>query len=362
MKILSFIIALSFLMIASVQKDFIADKLSGLNEIEKEVLNIARETNIPALQLVIQTSSDSLHLNYHHPDLEAQAVYGIGSSTKLLVSVLVHYLAEQRKINLDETVSKYLDTETAGDFESFGNLTVRSLLNHTSGLADYTRNPGWITSVINNSSPLSFNDKMALVDSSLSNRGTFTYSNTNYLLIEQIVENISGKTYTDILNQFYDDMSLGNIEMQHEYQTFPAYFATDEKASSDVSMWKENYGYDGGIFSTAVELNNFLQKLFIDKEILSESSLSHMQNWIPMAPMEIPIGEGKIFKYGYGLMKLEYGEKIFLGHSGGTLKYQSFLFYDQESGTTITILTNSSGRYYNNVFFQELIPAILDKI
>lgn len=361
MKLFFFVLALS-LLYSAVQQDFIVNEQHGVDDIEKKVLKIAKERNIPSLSLIIQTSSDSLHLNYHHPDLEAQAVYGIGSSTKLLVSVLVHYLAEQGKIDLDETVSRYIDAETAGVFESFGNLTIRSLLNHSSGLADYTRNPGWITSVINDSSPLSFKDKMALVDTSLSNRGTFAYSNTNYLLIEQIVENITGKTYTNILNQFYDDMGLGNIEIQHEHQTFPAYFATDEKASSDVSLWKENYGYDGGIFSTAVELNNFLQKLFIDKEILSESSLSHMQNWIPMAPMEIPIGEGKIFKYGHGLMKLKYGEKVFVGHSGGTLKYQSFLFYDQESGTTIVLLTNSSGRYYNNVFFQELIPAILDKI
>lgn len=115
-------------------------------------------------------------------------------------------------------------------------------------------------------------------------------------------------------------------------------------------MWVKNYGYDGGIFSTSDELNRFLRKLFVEKEILSESSLSNMQDWTSMTPMDIPIGEGKISGYGHGLMKLEYGGNEYIGHSGGTLKYQSFLFYDQESDITIALVTNCSGRYYNNVF------------
>lgn len=87
-----------------------------------------------------------------------------------------------------------------------------------------------------------------------------------------------------------------------------------------------------------------------------------MQEWIPMAPMDIPIGEGKIYSYGNGIMKLEYDGNTFMGHSGGTLKYQSFIFYNEQSDTTVIVLTNSSGRYYNNIFFQELIPTILDRL
>jgi len=325
MKINTLVLSL-FLLFTVVQNSITNSDQTSLNEVKKEVLSIAEDRNIPALQLVIQTPTDSLHVNFHHPDLESQEVYGIGSSTKLLVSVLVYHLAEKGKIDLNETVVTYLDGLLPSDIEGFEGVTVKSLLNHTSGLADYTNNPAWITSVINNQSPLSFKDKMSLVDTSLSNRGSFGYSNTNYLFIEQIVEQVTGENYLVVLNQFYDDLQLEEIEIQHKNQTRPAYFATDDKASSDVTMWVENYGYDGGIFSTADELNKFLRKLFVDKEILSEKSLTDMQNWIPMAPMEIPIGEGKISGYGYGLMKLEYGEKVFLGHSGGTLKYQSFSF------------------------------------
>lgn len=180
-----------------------------MDEIGKEVMKIAEERNIPALSLVIQTPDDSLHLNYHHPDLEAQTVYGIGSSTKLMVGVLVYHLAEQEKIDLNVTIDTYLDDSITDDFEELDNVTVKNLLNHTSGLADYTQNSSWITSAINNNAPLSFKDKIALVDSSLSNRGSFAYSNTNYLIIEHIVEQVTGDSYAEVLNQFYGEQELG---------------------------------------------------------------------------------------------------------------------------------------------------------
>ncbi len=344
------------------QNDLKTGDQINLNKVKKEVIKIARDTNIPTLQLFIQTPGDSLKLNYNHPDVEAQSIYGIGSSTKLMASVLLFYLSEQGQINLQDDLGQYLDHEFTKQVQGIESLTIENLLNHTSGLADYTQNPSWITSVINNNSPLTFDDKIALVDSSLSHSPSFAYSNTNYLLLERIVEIITGRNYSDVFNQFYADNGLENIRIQHDDQRLQAFFAMDDKASSDVSMWIENYGFDGGAYSTPDQLNSFLKKLFIDKKLLSEKSLSLMQEWIPMAPMDIPIGEGKISSYGNGIMKLEYGGKTYTGHSGGTLKYQSFLFYNDQSDTTIVLLTNSSGRYYNNVFFQELIPAILDRL
>ena len=81
-----------------------------------------------------------------------------------------------------------------------------------------------------------------------------------------------------------------------------------------------------------------------------------------MGDRTIPIGDGIIKEYGNGVMKLQYKEDIYLGHPGGTLKYQSFMFCNPEKKTTISLLINSSGRYFNNLFFQDLIPVILDEL
>ncbi|WP_456438744.1 serine hydrolase [Psychroserpens sp.] len=79
--------------------------------------------------------------------------------------------------------------------------------------------------------------------------------------------------------------------------------------------------------------------------------------------MTVPIeNNGIISEYGYGIMKLTYNEQEYIGHTGGSLKYQSMVFYNTEKNISISILTNCSGSYFNNVFFQELIPAILDEL
>jgi len=87
-----------------------------------------------------------------------------------------------------------------------------------------------------------------------------------------------------------------------------------------------------------------------------------MEEWITMAPMTIPIGNGIISEYGYGIMKLNYNKQKYIGHFGSALKYQSMIIYNPKKNISVSIVTNCSGHYFNNVFFQELIPAILDEL
>jgi CubicO group peptidase (beta-lactamase class C family) len=61
-------------------------------------------------------------------------------------------------------------------------------------------------------------------------------------------------------------------------------------------------------------------------------------------------------------MQLTFADDFFIGHSGGTLKYQSFLFYNPKTQTVIIALTNSSGKHYNNAFVQKVLSAILHKM
>lgn len=61
-------------------------------------------------------------------------------------------------------------------------------------------------------------------------------------------------------------------------------------------------------------------------------------------PIAVPIGKGSIPEYGNGMMKLNYDGKTYIGHSGGTLKYQSFMFFNEKDNVSISIVTNCSGR------------------
>ncbi len=332
--------------------------LSG--KIEKKVVRIAKDKNIPSLEVTITKGEEFIDFNYNHKEVQKQVIYGVGSTTKFLSSILIFKLIEDKKLNINDKVTDYISlTQSIAGIE---NLTVKNLLNHTSGLSDYTKNPDWITSVMNNNAPKTFEKKILLVNDTLENNGSFSYSNTNYLFLEKIVESVSNETFEVAFNNFYCANNLSEIKMGFDENGLQAFFGQTEQASSDVSAWREYYGFDGGAFTNTKSLDNFLTKLFRDKTILKSSTISEITEWTEMESMTIPIGSGKIYEYGNGIMKLIYNGQEYIGHFGGTLKYQSMTFYNSEKDISISIATNCSGKNFNNVFFQELIPAILDEL
>ncbi len=351
----SFLFCMIFILLSS---NAIAQK-SSLKKLEKQVTRLAEQTKIPSLDLIVRTDNDILNIDYFHKDVSSQEMYGLGSASKLLSAVLFFHIASEKDIALDAQVSEYINSDIGKHVEGYEEITFGELLNHTSGISDYTKHPEWIQLVLKNDAPGTFEEKFALVSDTLTNRGSFSYSNSNYLLLEQVIESITGKPYNQVFQEFYHTYNLEAVTMNPE-GTSEAYFAQKENEISNVSQWNEYYGFDGGAYITAEAADKFLQMLFVEKSILTEQSLDQMQHWVPMEPMTIPVGDGNVVEYGYGIMKLEYNGKKYIGHSGGTLKYQSFLFYDPANKVSLVALTNCSGRYYNNVFFQQLIPMVLD--
>jgi D-alanyl-D-alanine carboxypeptidase len=216
--------------------------------------------------------------------------------------------------------------------------------------------------VISNNTPQSFEERWNLIDFKMKPLNSFHYSNSNYLFLEKIVEQITGKTYDQAFNQFYHEEGLPAIKMITAVDSTPTFFAQESNESSDVTATQETYGYAGDVHTNSGELLNLLKKLFVEKSLLKPDLMDELQQWVSMKSMTIPIGTGIIDQYGIGIMKLTFKNKVLLGHSGGTLKYQSFLFYNPENSTILIGLTNSSGTHYNNSFIQRILPAALERM
>ncbi len=330
------------------------------NRIEKKVVRIAKEKNIPSLEVTITIGKNVIDFNHSHKEVKRQDTYGVGSTTKFLSSVLIFKLIEDGKLNIDDKVIDHINPTQS--IEGIEDLTIKNLLNHTSGLSDYTKHPDWIIRVMDDNAPKTFDEKMLLVSNTREKNGSFSYSNTNYLFLEKIVENVSKENYEFTFNDFYRNNNLPDIKIGIDEDGLQAFFGQTEQAITDVSDWREQYGFDGGAFANTKTLTNFLSKLFGEKSILKSSTLSEMENWTEMELMTIPIGSGKISEYGNGIMKLTYNGQEYIGHFGSTLKYQSVVFYNSEKKTSMSIVTNCSGRHFNRIFLQELIPTILDEL
>ena len=332
---------------------------TGLKKIEKRVKKIADSGNIPSLEVTVQTPEEVLTFSYHNEQTDLQSVYGIGSTTKLPAAVMVFKRVESGALELEAPVTDYINSSEINFIKGIENVTVKNLLNHTSGIADYTKHPDWGTSVIEGRAPETFEEKIKNIGTDLNEPGSYIYSNSNYLFLERIIESIDGESYDQAFNDFYSDLDIA-ITLNHSRNGLEAFYAQGQGAIANVTQWKEHYGFDGGAYGDSKALNGFLQKLFIDKTILSPASLAKLEDWISMRNMIIPVGSGVLDEYGHGLMKLSYKGDTYVGHPGGTLKYQSFAFYNPKSNVTFSILTNCSGQHYNNVFYQEIVPAVLD--
>lgn len=350
------IISLSSLLVSSI---LFAQK-SELKKIKKELTAIAVKNNFPTLSATITRPTDSLKVNYRNDLVQEQTLYGLGSTTKFLAALLIMKYVEDGKLDLDEPITKYITFPDA--MTGVENKTIRHLLNHTAGFADYTQNQKWMQQVMANETASTFEAQFALVDAPPTNSGTFKYSNTHYLLLQKVASHIAGTTFKDAFNTFYKDLGFNHISIPTEEPVLQAFFAQTDKSSGDVTAWKEHYGFAAGAYATSSNLAQLLHKLYNDKSILKPETLKLMENYVSMEPMNIPLGAGMANNYGLGVMKVIFNNQEYIGHMGGTLKYQSFLFYNKANGVSISIITNCSGKHYNNAFFQEMIPTILQRL
>ncbi|MEY3983421.1 MAG: hypothetical protein RL160_978, partial [Bacteroidota bacterium] len=123
--------------------------------------------------------------------------FGIGSNTKLFTGVLLLKLAEQGRIRLDDSLYAYLPS-----YRNINpNITIRQLLNHTSGLDDVTSVAGYPDSILSNPNRIfKTGELISWAGPPLFAPGTsWNYCNTNYLLAGMVAERVTGFSYGQLL-------------------------------------------------------------------------------------------------------------------------------------------------------------------
>ncbi|MEO5911250.1 MAG: serine hydrolase domain-containing protein [Pelobium sp.] len=334
-------------------------------DLKSKIVAAAKANHIPSLSVLLKRGNQKLAFEYKDKNNSIQQIstYGIASTTKLLATVLIMKYAERKEIELDAPITKYINKAELPQITWIDSIKVRNLLNNTSGIADYTHNPLWITLIQTGKTAKTFKEKIALasvIDSTLA-FGRFSYSNTNFVILEKILETVSKQNAFAVFNTFYADLGLINTSFNTPRTGTQAFYALTGDASSDISNYDEGYGFEGGAYSTTADLTLFLQKVFVKKTILNAQSLAAMQHWTDMDKFKINYPNARIADYGLGLMKYETAGRTFIGHPGSSLKYQSFAFIDPATDTEIILLSNCSGKYFNKAFLLEIIDNIVSK-
>jgi D-alanyl-D-alanine carboxypeptidase len=258
----------------------------------------------------------------------------VGSITKTFTAAAVLQQVESGHLGLDTPIGHYLPRLVAG--ERGRAITVRMLINHTSGLPDYL--PYAYPSLkafpsLVDTTPESLDDKrfarfhptelieMGVTAPAVGAPGGTpgVYSNTNYQLLGQLLERVTGATAESCITRNVTERAgLPDTEFPGELQIngphsqmYEAWFGMIEPPR-DYSVYDMSWvGPAASLISTVADLNRFFG-LLLAGEIVSRSSLAQMQQTVPVISFE-----GKKIEYGLGLHKIEVsGHGTFWGHDG----------------------------------------------
>ena len=247
----------------------------------------------------------------------------IGSNTKVFTAVVVLQLVGEGRIGLDATVDTYLPGLVRGAGIDGRRITVRQLLQHTSGLPNYTAYLG---------DDVRYFEPRDLLDIALQHKADFApgtkweYSNTNYVLAGLIIQKVTGRP----LAQEMERRVIQRIGLRHTYfpapgdmtirEPHPQGYYRDAAGAPlrDITEMDPSWGWAAGqMISTNSDLNQFFTALLAGR-LLPAAQLAQMRTTVP-APY---FGSGA--RYGLGLVSkpLSCGG-VYWGHGGSLPGYET---------------------------------------
>lgn len=264
--------------------------------------------------------------------------YRIGSITKMFTSTMLFQLAEEGKLQFSQTLDKFFPS-----VPNAGKITIGNMLNHRSGIHNLTDEAAYLSYMTQPKSKKEIIDIISAFSSDFEPGSRFKYSNSNYILLGYIVEQLRNDTYENLL-QKYICRKVG-LKDTH-------YGAKADPSRNDSYSFRFTGGWDrlpetdmsiphgaGAIVSTPSDLVNFISALF-DGKLISTESLEKMKT----------ITDGM----GFGIQQFPYGDKKVYGHGGGIDGFNSILVYLPEDKLAVSYCSNGTVFAVNDILLWTL--------
>jgi D-alanyl-D-alanine carboxypeptidase len=276
--------------------------------------------------------------------------YRIGSVTKSFTAMLILQLAQEGRLNLDDTLSAWLP-EVWGIVPNPDQIRVRHLLNHTSGICSFTVTEGWLTAYLLNDpriwDPLDLvrivYDEPCAPQTSL---GEFNYSNTNMVLLGLIAERATGHTWeSEIEERFIQRLGLtgtriprtGEIELPEGAITDYWNLALETGGIIPFNEWTPVGSIEpslvwssGGIISTVRDLTRWIRAVATG-ELLNFKTEEEQFDWITTHVGNLNAGLGIFQNDSTGMRE----------HKGGIGGFGGLASYDVDSGAVLVGVSNN---------------------
>jgi D-alanyl-D-alanine carboxypeptidase len=263
----------------------------------------------------------------------------IGSITKTFTGTLILQLAEEGKLKLTDPIDKYVS-----DIPNGSTVTLATLINMTSGLASYTLDSTWQKQYFADPNKVWTPDE--LVDAARRLKPIFkpgaqyNYSNTNTILLGKVVEAVTG----DSIENEYEKRIIRPLHLTHTSfagasAAFPSPHAEGFTMQSPTATpsnptnatdWNPSWGWSAGeMISTVPDLLTYGRALVTGQGLLSAAAQEKRLTSFP--------ADRGTYSYGYALGCID----GWVGHTGELPGYNTAVYFQTDSNTVVTILTNT---------------------
>ncbi|MCX2838083.1 serine hydrolase [Salinimicrobium sp. MT39] len=264
--------------------------------------------------------------------------YRIGSISKTFTAAMILQLVEEGKLSLDTQLSKFYP-----GIPNSESISIEDLLRHQSGLFNFTNEDAYLNYM---EQPKSKEELLAIFKAQepvFAPGEKNDYSNTNYVLLSFILEDLDGKSYAEILkNRIAQPLNLENTYYGRKIDSGNAEAYSYQKKKDWQPATETDLSIPlgaGGVVSTPTDLNLFFTALF-DGKVLKSDTFEKMKT----------LKNG----FGMGLFSFPFNEKTFYGHTGGIDGFNSMSMYYPEGDLAVSYISNGTVLSPNDIMIGAL--------
>ena len=269
---------------------------------------------------------------------DTETKYRIGSITKMFTSAMLFQLIEEGRLQLSQTLDKFFP-----EVPNAGKITIGNMMNHRSGIHNFTNDPQYRVYMTQRKTRDEMLGIITAMKPDFESGEKYQYSNSNYVLLGYIVEDLRKMPYSEALQKYICKKagltqtyvgSKASITNNESY-SFMYTGGWDRQPETDMSIPQGA----GAIVSTPSDLVRFISALF-DGKLVKPASLDQMKT----------ITDGM----GFGIQKFPYENKTVYGHGGGIDGFSSILVYIPEDRLAVAYCSNGTVYPVNDILLRTL--------